>query len=70
MGLEAFKNYNLPSSYVIDRDGVVRLAWSGVISREMLEKYVTPMVVPKAYPGEVMSEEERVMGEEERWTQE
>lgn len=70
MGLEAFNNYNLPSLYVIDRDGVVHLAWSGVISREMLEKYVTPMVVPKAYPGEVMSEEERVMGEEERWTQE
>jgi peroxiredoxin len=42
--VEAFNNYNLPSSYVIDRSGTVRLAWVGEISREMLEKYVTPLV--------------------------
>ncbi|MBU2611100.1 MAG: TlpA family protein disulfide reductase [Chloroflexi bacterium] len=47
LALEAFRNFSLPSSYVIDRDGVVRLAWSGAISREMLEKYVTPVVVEK-----------------------
>jgi hypothetical protein len=41
---EAFNNYNLPSSYVIDRSAAVRLAWEGEISREMLEKYVTPLV--------------------------
>ncbi len=44
LALKAFRNFSLPSSYVIDRDGVVRLAWSGAISREMLEKYVTPLV--------------------------
>jgi len=41
---EDFNNYNLPSSYVIDRSGAVRLAWVGEISREMLEKYVTSLV--------------------------
>jgi len=45
--VEAFNNYNLPSSYVIDRSGAVRLAWVGEISREMLEKYVTPLVEEK-----------------------
>src|SRR5450759_1046383 len=31
--LETFKNWNLPSSYVIDRDGMVRLAWTGGINK-------------------------------------
>jgi peroxiredoxin len=44
---DAFQNYNLPSSYVIDRSGTVRLAWVGEISREMLEKYVTPLIEEK-----------------------
>ncbi len=44
LALESFKNYNLPSSYVVDREGIIRLAWSGAISPEMLEKYVTPLV--------------------------
>lgn len=44
MAIEAFKNNNLPSSYVIDRSGTLRLAWAGAISREMLEKYVTPLL--------------------------
>jgi peroxiredoxin len=35
---------NLPSSYVIDRNGNVVLAWSGPISQAMLEKYVTPLL--------------------------
>jgi peroxiredoxin len=42
--LDAFKNSNLPNSYVIDRTGTVRLTWTGEINREMLEKYVTPLL--------------------------
>jgi cytochrome c biogenesis protein CcmG, thiol:disulfide interchange protein DsbE len=42
--LDAFQNQALPSSYVIDKNGTVRLAWSGAISREMLEKYVVPLL--------------------------
>ncbi len=40
----AFENDNLPSSYVIDRKGMVVLAWTGPISHAMLEKYVTPLL--------------------------
>lgn len=42
--LNAFRNGTLPNSYVIDRTGTVRLAWTGEISMEMLEKYVTPLI--------------------------
>jgi peroxiredoxin len=42
--LTLFHNDNLPSSYVIDRNGNVVLAWTGPINREMLEKYVTPLL--------------------------
>lgn len=42
--MNAFHNASLPSSYVIDRNGTVRLAWVGEISREMLEKHVTPLL--------------------------
>lgn len=42
--LRAFGNGNLPNSYVIDRTGTVRYAWTGEISRAMLEKYVTPLL--------------------------
>lgn len=42
--LVAFRNNSLPSSYVLDRSGQVRYAWTGAISREMLEKYVTPLL--------------------------
>jgi cytochrome c biogenesis protein CcmG, thiol:disulfide interchange protein DsbE len=42
--LKAFGNGNLPNSYVIDRSGTVRYAWTGEISRTMLEKYVTPLL--------------------------
>lgn len=42
--MKAFRNESLPSSYVIDREGTVRLAWVGEISREMLEEYVTPLL--------------------------
>jgi peroxiredoxin len=39
-----FKNWDLPSSYLIDRDGIVRYAWMGGINRATLEKYVTPLM--------------------------
>lgn len=42
--LKAFGNGTLPNSYVIDRSGTVRYAWTGEISKAMLEKYVTPLV--------------------------
>ena len=41
---QAFKTMNLPSSYVIDRNGTIRLMWVGEISRAMLEKNVTPII--------------------------
>ncbi len=42
--LRAFGNGNLPNSYVIDRSGTVRYAWTGEISQAMLEKYITPLL--------------------------
>ena len=41
---DAFKTLNLPSSFVIDREGTVRLNWVGEINNKMLEKYVTPII--------------------------
>ena len=40
----AFNTMNLPSSFLIDRQGQVRLQWVGAISRAMLEKYVLPII--------------------------
>jgi cytochrome c biogenesis protein CcmG/thiol:disulfide interchange protein DsbE len=40
----AFKTKNLPSSYVIDRTGKVKLAWVGAINAANLEKYVTSLI--------------------------
>jgi peroxiredoxin len=42
---KAFKTLNLPSSFVIDRAGTVRLRWVGAISRDRLEEYVTPIIM-------------------------
>jgi cytochrome c biogenesis protein CcmG/thiol:disulfide interchange protein DsbE len=42
---QAFKTLNLPSSFVIDRNGTVRLMWVGGISRKMLDKHVTPIIM-------------------------
>ena len=42
---QAFKTQSLPSSFVIDRDGVVRLLWVGEINRDTLEAYVTPLIL-------------------------
>lgn len=39
-----FKTLNLPSSFVIDRNGIVRLQWVGEINRKTLEKFVTPII--------------------------
>ena len=41
----AFKTRNLPSSFVIDREGNIRLRWVGEIDRDSLEKYVTPLIL-------------------------
>jgi peroxiredoxin len=41
---DAFGINNLPTSYIIDRSGVVRLMWFGAITLESLEKYVTPFL--------------------------
>jgi thiol-disulfide isomerase/thioredoxin len=41
---QAFKTLNLPSSFVIDRQGTIRLRWVGGISRRMLDQYVTPIL--------------------------
>ena len=40
----AFHYPGLPTSYVIDRQGKVRFVWMGAISREALEKYITPLL--------------------------
>lgn len=42
--LAVIRNGSLPNSYVIDRSGTVRLAWTGEISLAMLEKQVTPII--------------------------
>jgi hypothetical protein len=42
---QAFRTINLPSSYVIDRTGTVRLMWVGGINRRMLNQYVTPLIM-------------------------
>ena len=42
---QAFKTLNLPSSFVIDRDGTIRLQWVGGITLKMLEKHVSPLIL-------------------------
>jgi len=42
--LIAFHNDSLPSSYVVDHNGSVILAWTGPINQAMLEKYLTPLL--------------------------
>ena len=44
---QAFKTINLPSSFVIDREGVIRLQWVGGINKKMLDKFVTPIIKEK-----------------------
>lgn len=40
-----FNTMNLPSSYVIDREGQVRLMWIGGISKRNLEKFVPDIIL-------------------------
>jgi thiol-disulfide isomerase/thioredoxin len=42
--LDAFKNMDLPSSYVVDQQGTVRMNWTGQVNQATLEKYVTPLL--------------------------
>lgn len=42
--LRAFQNNALPSSYVIDKTGKVRLIWMGAVTLDALEAYVTPLL--------------------------
>lgn len=42
--LITYQNQSLPNSFVIDREGNLRLAWTGAINRATLEKYVTPLL--------------------------
>jgi peroxiredoxin len=42
---QAFKSISLPTSYVIDRNGVVQLQWVGGISRKMLDEHVVPLIM-------------------------
>ena len=41
---QAFKTLNLPSSFVIDRNGTIVLRWVGAINLKTLETYVTPII--------------------------
>jgi peroxiredoxin len=42
--LRAFRMDYLPSSFVIDPSGTVRLAWTGAVTLETLEEFVTPLM--------------------------
>jgi cytochrome c biogenesis protein CcmG, thiol:disulfide interchange protein DsbE len=42
--LRAFRNNALPSSYIVDRQGTVRMAWSGKVTMQALEDHVTPLL--------------------------
>ena len=44
LALHAFKNNALPSSYLVDESGTVRRVWTGAVSLETLEQYVTPLL--------------------------
>jgi peroxiredoxin len=39
-----FQQSTLPNSFVIDRQGQLKLAWIGAINRSTLEKYLTPLL--------------------------
>jgi len=42
--LDAFENMDLPSSYVVDQQGTLRMSWTGSVNQASLEKYVTPLL--------------------------
>ena len=41
---QAFKTLNLPTSFVINRQGQIVLSWVGGINLKTLEKFVTPLI--------------------------
>lgn len=41
---KAFKTLNLPSSFVIDRTGIIQLQWVGGVRLKTLEQYVSPLI--------------------------
>jgi cytochrome c biogenesis protein CcmG, thiol:disulfide interchange protein DsbE len=41
---QAFKTLNLPSSFVINREGQIVLSWVGGINLKTLEKHITPII--------------------------
>lgn len=44
LSLKTYQNQSLPNSFVIDREGNLRLAWTGAINLATLEQYVTPLL--------------------------
>jgi cytochrome c biogenesis protein CcmG/thiol:disulfide interchange protein DsbE len=44
ISLTAFQSNSLPNTWIIDRNGRLRLAWLGAINGDTLEKYVTPLI--------------------------
>jgi thiol-disulfide isomerase/thioredoxin len=44
IAVEVFQNWDLPSSYVVDRRGTLRMSWTGEVNQPTLEKYVTPLL--------------------------
>ncbi len=44
IAVEAFRNWDLPSSYVVDQKGSLRMSWTGEVNQPTLEKYVTPLL--------------------------
>jgi peroxiredoxin len=42
--LAAFNNPALPNTYIIDRQGRVRLAWTGAVNQKALETFLTPLL--------------------------
>lgn len=44
LSLKTYQNQSLPNSFVIDREGNLRLAWTGAINLATLEQYITPLL--------------------------
>jgi peroxiredoxin len=42
---KAFNTLNLPTSFVIDRQGTIQLSWVGGINSKMLNQHVTPLIM-------------------------
>ena len=42
--LIGFRNMALPSSYVISPEGMIVFGWTGAVTRDSLEEFITPML--------------------------